>query len=160
MDFYGEFYLDEDIRYGNNSYTQVLEEIVETDKKLSIGKKRVIDLGKVQTHPVSTDCFGDDDTIAFLAEGKSRAKEYGLFLRNKILGKYRLDEVQVYHQFLIRKNKSRGGWLYMLVDGGRSGFGCDSRLLGDDVGFLFGGSDAKVLPQDSYSSAQISKGIK
>ncbi len=108
----GEFYLTKNIKFGDKIYAQVLEEIAEADKKLPIGKKRVIDLGNIQTHKVSTDCFGDDETIAFLAEGKRRANKYGLFLRDKIPEEYRLKEVNVYHQNLIGKNKSRGGWLY------------------------------------------------
>ena len=135
----GEFYLTDEIKFGAKPYTQILEEIADEDRKLSIGKRRVIDLGKIKTQDVPTDCFGDDETIAFLAEGKRNAKKYGLFLRNKIPEESRLNQITEYHQNLIGKNKSTGLWLFGLVGSFSSGFSCDGGGIGYDGGSLFGG---------------------
>ncbi len=126
-----DFYLRDNIRFNDLPYAEVLEKIADEDKKLQIEKRRVIDLEEIRTHSVPTDCFADDDTIVFLAEGKENANRYGLFLRNKIPKEARVNEVTVYHQKLIECDKSRGLSLRSLVNPIRvfPNFICCERLL-------------------------------
>ncbi len=126
----GEFYLER-VLINRTPASEVLVEIAEQDAKKPIYKKRVADFGQAKTHNVPTDCFGDDDVIAFLAESKARANKYGLWLRNKA----GIPESKVYMQDLVGKDKSRGFWLCWLGVG-RSGFNGDRDL--SDVGSLFG----------------------
>ncbi len=143
----GEFYLD-GVLINEKPASEVLVEIAEQDAKKQIYKKRVADFGQAKTHNVPTDCFGDDDVIAFLAESKSRANKYGLWLRNKA----GIPESTVHMQDIIGKDKSRGFWLDGLVVG-RSDFNCSNRYLNYDYGSLFGVYESaegtqKILGQD------------
>jgi len=160
----GEFYLTDKILLENEPAVKVLERIAEQDAKKPVYKQRVVDLGKIKTHNVSTDCFADDKTIVFLAENKTRANDYGLFLRNK----EGIKQTKVYMQDIIGKNKLRGfwlyglgvGWLYGLGVGNLSEFGCDGRGLCGVSGSLFGGYESaegtspKILP---YTTRQAEK---
>jgi hypothetical protein len=137
----GEFYLTDNILLGNKPAAEVLLEIAEQDSKRPIHKKRVINLGKKKTHDVSTDCFADDDTIVFLAEGYERARNYGLFIRNAF-GENSIPISKVYMQDLIGKNKSRGFALSRVDTGSRSYFNCYNRDLYYDNGSLFGGYES------------------
>lgn len=159
----GEFYLTDEILLGNKPATEVLLEIVEQDAKKPIYRKRVIDLRQTEAHDVPTNCFGDDDTIVFLAESKARANKYGLLLRNKA----GIKSSKVYMQDLVGKNKSRGFWLNRLDV--RSDFYCDSRDLYYDNGSLFGvyesgeATSPKILPYTEEQAGQylsILRGVR
>jgi len=132
----GEFYLTPDILLGNESASKVLLRVAERDEKKPINLKRVINLGKLKTHNVPTDCYADVDTIVFLLGGHNRARKYGLFVRNAF-GENSIPESKVYMQDLIGKDKSRGFALGRVSTDGRSDFCCDSRNLcvGDGSGF-------------------------
>jgi hypothetical protein len=133
-----EFYLTDDMMLENEPITDVLNRIAERDAIKPVNKRRVLDLGQTKTHNVPTDCYADDDTIVFLAEGKKRAEKYGLFIRNAF-GKNSIPESIVYMQDLIGKNKSRGFALSSVDAGSGSGFGCGDWDLYDDGGSVFGG---------------------
>jgi hypothetical protein len=134
----GEFYLEgvllNDILLNGRPASEVLAEIAEQDAKKPVYKRRVVDLAQTQTHQVQTDSLGDDDAIVFLAESKTRANKYGLFLRNEA----RIKEVTVYMQPIIGKDKSRGCWFGRLDGGYRSEFGGNRRNLGNGDGSVFG----------------------
>lgn len=146
----GEFYLSDDILINNRPASKVLTEIAEQDSKKPVHKRRVIDLGQTITHDVPTDCFGDDETIVFLAEGKERAKKYGLFLKNKA----GILQSKVYMQDIIKKDKSRGFWLYRLDDYNVSDFSCSDWGLSGDGGSLFG------VYEGAEGTQKISKGVE
>jgi len=129
----GEFYL-EGVLINGNPASKVLADIAEQDAKKPIYQRRVIDLGQTNTYEVPTDCFADDDTILFLAESKKRARDYGLFLRNKA----GILQSKVYMQPIVGKDKSRGFWLYRLGEGYRSDFNCYNGDLNGDLGSVFG----------------------
>ncbi|MBI2047432.1 hypothetical protein HYT26_04710 [Candidatus Pacearchaeota archaeon] len=143
----GEFYLD-NILLGNEPATEVLLRVVDQDKKKPIHLKRVINLGKAKTHDVPTDCYADDDTIAFLSEGQTKARKYGLFVRNAF-GDNSIPFSRVYMQGLIGKNKCRG-FVLGRVDygvGDRSYFDCFNKGLCNVIGSVFGGMNAPKAQQ-------------
>ena len=130
-----EFYLNDAVLLNGKSATEVLKEIAEQDSEKPVYKKRVLDLGQTQTHPVSTDSFADDNGIVFLARGKISANRYGLFLKNKA----RTPKITFCLPFVSQENYSRGFWLYRLDLGGRSNlFGGYDRYFNDGDGSLFG----------------------
>ena len=129
----GEFYL-EGVLINGNPASEVLAEAAERDAQKPIHKRRVADFGQMKTHDVPADCFGDDDTIVFLAESKAGANKYGSWLRKNAGVK----ESRVRMQDIDGKDKSRGFWLGRLADDGRSDFYCDDRFLGNGGGSLFG----------------------
>jgi hypothetical protein len=144
-----EFYLTSDVLLENEPTTQVLLRIAEQDRKKPMHLKRVLCLGQERTHDVPTDCFGDDKTIVFYAEGKKFAEKYGKFVRNAF-GKNSIPTSRVYMQNLTGKDKIRGFALGRVGTDGRSNFNCDNRYLNSDNGSVFGGyesaeGDAKNL---------------
>lgn len=137
----GEFYLTDDVLLGNEPATKVLLRVAEQDAKKPIHLKRVINLGKAKTHNVPTDCFADDNAIAFLSEGETRARKYGLFVRNAF-GYNSIPTSTVYMQDLVGKDKSRGFALGGVVTDSRSNFYCNDGVLYGDGGSLFGGYES------------------
>ena len=130
----GEFYLTDEVLIGNEPATVVLERIAEQDAKKPISRRRVLDLGQTTTHDVPTDCFADDETIVFLAQGKTRADNYGLCLKKNV----DVDSVKVYMQPIVGEDKSRGFWLDGLDFDGRSDFLCGNWDLYYGGGSVFG----------------------
>lgn len=152
----GEFYLTPDIVDSKGKpYSQLLVEIAQQDARKPLEEKRVVDLGKVVTHTVPTDSFADDDTIVWLAQGETLAKEYGLFLRNKLPEELRLTEVTVRHMPLSGEDYSGGFWLCWLGRGGGSVFYCNDRNLCNDYRSVFGVAPAgarEIAKGDSQKS--------
>ena len=131
----GHLPLTEEIKMNGKPASQLLEEIAEKDAKKPIWQKRVVDLGRVETHKVPTDGFADCKTIVWLAQGEKLANDYGLnFLREKL----DIQEVRVYHAPLEGEDAAFGFWLYWLGSYYRSYFDCDYRGLDSDYGSVFG----------------------
>ena len=162
----GEFYLTDEVLLNGEPATAVLERIAEQDARKSIGRKRVIDLGNQVTHDVSTDSLADDDTIAFVAQGKQRADKYGRWLRNKV----GIKSLKVYMQNLTGKNKSRGFWLGGFGGGGNSDFNCNAGGLYYGSCSLFGvyesaegtsrkksGPESKIVRPSLYDVLRFSR---
>ena len=154
----GEFYLTNDVLFGNEPAKVVLLRIAEQDKKKPIDKRIVLDLGQTKTHDVPTDCYADDDTIVFLAEGYKRAGKYGLFVRNAF-GENSIQSSRVYMQDLTGKDKVRGFALDRFDADDRSGFDC-GRGLYVGSGSVFGGYERsaegatqKIVP--AYSAKDV-----
>ncbi|MBS3075634.1 hypothetical protein J4429_04205 [Candidatus Pacearchaeota archaeon] len=141
----GEFYLTPDVLLNARPATAVILEIAKQDKSKPAYRKRVINLGKIQTHNVPTDSLADDNGILFLARSKNLAKEYGLFLRKKA----GIPEIIFYLPPIQSQDYSRGFWLSSIGHGGRSGFSCGIRGLYRDDGSLF-----RVRGKESAEGAQ------
>jgi len=146
-----EFYLTPDIILNGKSAIEVILEIVEQDKKKLVGRKRVINLGKTQTHNVPTDSLADDNGIVFLARSKKLAKEYCLFLRNQA----GIQQITFYFPLIQTQDYARGFWLDVIGLGSRSYFS-GVRNLNDTYGSLFrvrGGKSGKAtqkkIPQET-----------
>lgn len=129
-----ELYLTDDILLNGKPASQVLEEIAEQDKSKPVYKRRVFDMGKIQTHDISTDSFADDKGIVFLARGEKLAQRYGKFLNDKA----GIKQIRFYLSTIGNQNYARGFWLCRLDEGGRSGFDGNDRDFDDGDGSLFG----------------------
>jgi hypothetical protein len=147
---------------GKEPATAVLEKIAEQDFNKPVGRKRVIDLGKQAIHDVSTDSLADDNTIAFLSKGKSRADKYGRWLRKEAGVK----SLRVYMQGLTGENKSRGFWLFGFSEGSYSVFYCGGRVFYGDFGSLFGvyesaeGTSRKISPKTRIKAPTLSQVLR
>jgi hypothetical protein len=128
-----EFYLTSGVLLGNNPASKVILQIAEQDALKPAGKRRVINLGKTKTHIVPTDSFADEDAIVFLSRGKSLAKEYGLFLRNKA----GIQEINFLLPLIQPQNYARSFWLYVVGPGFNSGFNGNNRSLNFVKGSVF-----------------------